>query len=317
MKKVYLIGMIVVIAIAIIVVVALYNYPKANNSHQGLENYSKIPHQTQGNISDMEIQEKLNSTKALLKAPVGGFHKNFIWLKPGDTQEIYYTFYTQNDGPGELNYEIYRVAKVYEKEEMAMPNGLNVSIEPSKYIAEPHKNYTSKITVNASSEIAYRDPGTGYTLHLQAHFEGENETIIDDWVRVLIAPYPIPGASGLYQPHGSLHVNSLTLEPGEVADTYFTFHTGGGGIGEITYKLYRITGKKNVVPIPEEEKLPMPNGLNISIEPSKFISRNFMNYTTIITVKTSPELPSNEYILCFEISSSGMLMHDFLTVNVI
>lgn len=309
--------MIVVLAMIIIAALALYNYPKANDSHQELENNSEIPHQTQENISHMKLQEELTSTKALLKVPVGGFHKNFIWLMPGETREIYYTFYTRNGGPGELNYEIYRVAKVYEKEEMAMPNGLNVSIEPSKYIAQPHKNYTSKITVNASPEIAYRDPGTEYTLHLLAHFEGENETIGDDWVRILIAPYPVPGASGLYQPHGSLHDNSITLEPGEVEDTYYTIHTRGGGIGEVTYKVYRITGKKNILPMPDEEKLPMPNGLNVSIEPSKFIARNFANYTSNITVKTSPELPIGEYILCIEVLSSGMLTHDFLTVNMV
>jgi hypothetical protein len=93
----------------------------------------------------------------LLTVPVGGIHKNLILIKPGETGETYYTLYTRNGGPGEVSYKTYSVANVHKKEEMTMPEGLNVSIEPSKFIAQSHKNYTSKITVKTSPELFPHD----------------------------------------------------------------------------------------------------------------------------------------------------------------
>ncbi|KAF5415629.1 hypothetical protein C5S35_15450 [Candidatus Methanophagaceae archaeon] len=104
-------------------------------------------------------------------------------------------------------------------------------------------------------------------------FKGEKETIGDDWLRVLVSPFTLPGASGLYLPRGYLHDNSITLKPGETKETYYSLHTGEGGPGEVSYNIYRITGNVNRLRMPEEEKLPMPEGLNISIEPNKFLAR--------------------------------------------
>jgi hypothetical protein len=207
---------------------------------------------------------------------------------------------------------------VHETEEIGMPDGLNVSIEPSKYIAQPHNNYTSKIIINTTPELTFRGAGTEYTLYLQANFEGESRTRGNDWIRVLVeGEETVPGASGFYQPHGTLHKDSITLESGEIGETYHIYHTGGVGIREISYNVYRITGKRNVLPMPDEEKLPMPTGLSVNIEPSKFIAKNFADYISHITVKTSPDLPSGEYILNIEILSNGRITEDVsLIVNV-
>ena len=199
-----------------------------------------------------------------------------------------------------------------------MPDGLNVSIAPSSFIGEPNKNYTSKITINTSPELIYRGAGTTYTLYLQADFEGENETEGSDWVRVLIeGKETVPDASGLCSSHGSLHGNSMTLEQGEEGNTYYTIHIGGDGVGKVSYQVYRIRNKINRLPMPEEEKLPMPEGLSVSIEPNNFIARNFEDYTSRITIKTGPELSRGEYILCIDVTASGMLTNDLLIVNVI
>ncbi|RJS75301.1 hypothetical protein CW714_00470 [Methanophagales archaeon] len=309
-KKRYLVGIVVIIVIGVGIMSALYFHQK------GTKFQEKSP--------QTELQEELASTKALLTVPVGCIHNNFIQLKPGEKKETYYTLYTRNGGPGEVTCKIYRVAHVYEKEKMTMPEGLNVSIEPSKFIAQPHKNYTSKITVKTSPELFPHEvnvsvggiAGREYTLYLRVIFEGENETIGDDWLRILVRPFTVPGASGLYLPHGYLHNNSITLKLGETKETYYTLHTGESGPEEVSYDIYRITGKVNMLPMPEEEKLPIPEGLTVSIEPNNFLARTHENYTSKITVKTSPELLPGEYVLCMEAHFGGRLTNDWLTVNV-
>jgi len=287
------------------------------------------------------VQQESVSTKTLLTVPIGGIHGNFMRLNPGETGETYYTLYTRNGGPGEVSYKIYRVAAVGEKEEMAMPEGLEVSIEPSKFMAQPHKNYTSKITVKTSPELlpnevnlsktGGRAPTRQYVFYLQVIFEGENETIGDDWLRVFVEPRRIVSrVSGtgeevlilisppvVYQPYGSFENSSITLKPGETKETYYTLHTGEGGPGEVSYEIYRITGRVNALPMPEEEKLPMPEGLKVSIEPSKFFVRTHQSYTSKIRIETNPELSPGKYVLCMDISGVGGLSNRWLTVNVV
>lgn len=199
---------------------------------------------------------------------------------------------------------------MYETEDIGMPDGLNVSIEPSRYIARPHNNYTSKFIINTTPELAFHGAGTEYTLYLQANFEGESRTRSNDWVRVLVeGEETVPGASGFYQPYVTLHNESITLEAGQIGETFCTYHTGGMGIREISYDVRRITDKSNALPIPTD--------LSVNIEPSKFIAKNFENYISHITVKTSPALPSGEYILNIEILSNGRTTEDVsFTVNV-
>jgi len=270
-----------------------------------------------------ELQEELALTQKLLTVPIGGIHKNFMQLKPGETGETYYTLYTRNGGPGEVSYKIYRVANVYKKEEITMPEGLNVSIEPSKFRAQSHEKYTSKITVKTSPEL-FPDVNAStagfareYTLCLRVIFEGENETIGDDWLRVIPSVVTVPGASGLDLPRGYLHNNSITLKPGETKETYYTLHTGEGGPGEVSYNIYRITGKVNAAPMPEEEKLPMPEGLYVSIAPNNFLARPHEKYTSKITIETSPELSPGKYVLYMEISGVGGHTDHWLTVSVV
>ena len=317
MKNNHLIWTALVLITIIVAAVALHS-PKSSTLDE--EAMSRLPEETPDQISTFhpELQEKFNSTLSLLNIPIGGFHQNFIRLKPGESREIYYTFYTRNAGPANVSYGIHRVKGVYETEQIAMPDGLNVSIVPSSFIGEANKNYTSKITINTNPELTYRGAGSTYTLYLQADFEGENETEGNDWVRVLIeGEETVPGASGLFSSHGSLHDNSMTLEQGKEGNAYYTIHIGGEGLSKVNYKVYRVKSQMSTQTISEDENLPLPEGLNVSIEPSNFIARNFEDYTSKIIVKTGMELAPGEYILCIEVATSGMLTNDLLTVNVI
>jgi hypothetical protein len=180
--------LVVIMGIVIVcagIMCTLYFYPRGiespEESPKTPEAQGGNPYQTQKDMSHIELEKELASTKSLLTVPVGGFHKNFIELKPGETKGTNYTLYTRNGGPGKVSYEIYRVAHVYEKEEMAMPEGLNVSIEPSGFMVQPHKNYTSKITVKTSPELL---PGE-YVLCIKGYY---NRILSDEWLTVNVEP---------------------------------------------------------------------------------------------------------------------------------
>ncbi|HIH97086.1 MAG TPA: hypothetical protein HA348_06385 [Thermoplasmata archaeon] len=263
-----------------------------------------------------EYQEELAPTKSLLTVPIGGIQRNYMYLKPGETKETNYTLYTREGGPGEVSYKIYRVAGKYKqdsppplpREEIPMPEGLNVSVEPSKFIAQPHKKYTSKITVKTSPELS----SDLYVLYMQVIFKGENETIGDDWMRVRVkaGPYPIGGESGFGVPRED-HNDSITLNPGEIKETNYTLYTREGGPGEVKYKVYRVTD------VYKKREIPMPEGMNVSIEPNHFLARTHEKYISKITVKTSSKLSPGEYVLCIHQDfKNGTIGDSWLAVNV-
>jgi hypothetical protein len=83
-------------------------------------------------------------------------HDDSVSLKAGETKSLDVTLETRKSGPGQVIYEISRV-----------PDGLDVSIEPSQFMAYPDEEYYSTITIKASSEFA---PGE-YRLNFGYNFE--------------------------------------------------------------------------------------------------------------------------------------------------
>ncbi len=79
-----------------------------------------------------------------------------ISIKAGETKSVDVTLETRKSGPGQVIYEISRV-----------PDGLDVSIEPSQFMAYPETVYHSTITIKASPELA---PGE-YRLLFGKNFE--------------------------------------------------------------------------------------------------------------------------------------------------
>lgn len=79
-----------------------------------------------------------------------------ISLKAGDTKSLDVTLETRKSGPGRIIYEISRV-----------PDGLDVIIEPSQFMANPDTEYHSTITIKASPEL---QPGE-YRFSFGKNFE--------------------------------------------------------------------------------------------------------------------------------------------------
>jgi hypothetical protein len=155
MKTKYLIGMILLVVMISSAVILVYY-------HSNIENYRH------------PSTENNNSREAPVIVP-GRSHFNesrFMWpdmveLSAGETKEVNITLETRKDGPGRVTYSFFRVKRVYSDEEIPMPDGLNVSIEPSTFMMYPNETYNTTVTINTSQDI----PRGEYTLSVHIFFE--------------------------------------------------------------------------------------------------------------------------------------------------
>ena len=111
---------------------------------------------------------------------------SFIWpemveMKAGETKEINLTLETRKNGPGKVVYSIYRVENESSKDEIPMPEGITVSVEPSIFLAHPNTTYESAIKIKTKSDI----PQGEYVLFIYIYFEGVQEG--GGWFRVNVS----------------------------------------------------------------------------------------------------------------------------------
>ena len=105
-------------------------------------------------------------------------------LKAGETKSLDVSLYTKKDfgpGPHEVSYKLFRVARGCGQDEIPMPEGLEVSIEPTKFMAYPNAQYHSTITIKTTPELS---PGE-YCFR----FEGEckdSPMWTGGWITVII-----------------------------------------------------------------------------------------------------------------------------------
>ena len=95
------------------------------------------------------------------------------------------------------------------------------------------------------------------------------------------APKPIPGKSHFSMAR-VLYDDSVSLKAGETKSLDVTLETRKSGPGRIIYEITRV-----------------PDGLDVSIEPSQFMAYPDMEYHSTITIKASPELQPGEYRFSF------------------
>ncbi len=84
--------------------------------------------------------------------------------------------------PGELSCDIYMVEAEYSEEEVPMPVGLEVSIEPSCFTVYPNTTYHITISITTTPELT---PGE-YFLRFEQNFESRFWS--GGWIRVTIEP---------------------------------------------------------------------------------------------------------------------------------
>ena len=94
-------------------------------------------------------------------------------------------------------------------------------------------------------------------------------------------PTPVPGKSHLSMAR-VLYDDSVSLKAGEAKSLDVTLETRKSGPGQVIYEISRV-----------------PDGLDVSIEPSQFMANPDTEYHSTITIKASPDLQPGEYRFSF------------------
>jgi hypothetical protein len=156
-----LIGLAVIILIA---AMALWFYEPAPGS---IEENSWVPPDITPGSSHLNTQKLV--------------HPSTVELKAGETVEENITLETRTSGPGMVHYSVSsRVKADYPKEEPPWPDGLNISIEPSDFMAYPNETYISILTVTTTPDLLQGE----YVFRLGFHFEGVAEG--GGWITVIV-----------------------------------------------------------------------------------------------------------------------------------
>ncbi len=90
-----------------------------------------------------------------------------VSIKAGETKSLDVTLESRKSGPGQVIYEISRV-----------PDGLDVSIEPSQFMAYPDTEYHSTINIKAVHELASGEYRFLFGKNFERVFSGAG------WIRV-------------------------------------------------------------------------------------------------------------------------------------
>lgn len=107
-----------------------------------------------------------------------------------------------------------------------------------------------------------------------------------------------PGRSGLENPSWWLEPSDVAMKAGETASVNIVLDTLKGS-GEFSYTICRV--KNAHVPyyqnigVSPQDRLPMPKGLEVSIEPSQFRASPYKTYHALVTIRTTRFLPMSTY----------------------
>jgi hypothetical protein len=98
---------------------------------------------------------------------------------------------------------------------------------------------------------------------------------------------------------------SIEIKAGDTGSVDVTLETHKDGPGKVIYTLFRVSSPNapyNEGGIPSGYRLPMPQGMVVSIEPSGFDASPNNIYQSLVTVRTTPELISGEYVLFLDLN---------------
>jgi hypothetical protein len=225
------------------------------------------------------------SLPSVYTAPIGGFEKDTaVTIDPNSTFEAEYTFYSKSWGPGEVKYSmnLSYLNKTYPVD------GNLLSIEPSRFFAEPNHIYKSRVFLN--------------TRYLPGDFfEPVNATLGG-------AMYP----AGL-RVDASLSDNSTNF--GSDFILLKSFHSGPFNFDRIIVEKCSITikrgemGKVNMTflgapdaGIREIKYILSQTPLNVTIHPPLFIAKHHLEFPSTIQITADPSLEAGRYPVSITIS---------------
>jgi hypothetical protein len=117
--------------------------------------------------------------------------------------------------------------------------------------------------------------------------------------------------------------SSVELKAGETKTMDVTLIAGTRSPGMVTYKIWRVKKAEGSCSAQSrwgvpKDWLPMPEGLNVDIEPNMFLAEEpNKTYISTITIKTSSILPQGEYVLALQMNTQLGKTCRWITVDVV
>ncbi|MFO8100999.1 MAG: hypothetical protein R6U37_02355 [Dehalococcoidia bacterium] len=127
----------------------------------------------------------------------------------------------------------------------------------------------------------------------------------------------VPGLGSGWQRYASklIYDHNVDIKAGETKSIDITLENGkprsGPGPADCTYTISLVSSEYS------EQTVPMPMGLDISVEPSKFTAYSNTNYHSTLTISTTPGLVGCKYYLLLKGSlEGGFTEQGWITVEV-
>jgi hypothetical protein len=223
----------------------------------------------------------------IFSAPIGGFvhPEKYTIQDPNTTFESDYVFYSR-DWSGEVKYSIFGKYK-----EQILNDSSILYVEPSKFSAKPNHVYTAKVYMNASTlpkeffipQPIWQDANrktisySPYILFLNVSMDGTDSLFSNDFI-LLQSFYNKPN---LPVDEIAITNGALSLKKGETKNFTITYSPDWyTSLYEISYSI---------------SKTP----LNVTVEPSRFITRHDLRYPVNVNITADPRIDTGQYPVSF------------------
>ncbi len=153
-----------------------YNFPGLDFRGVGIETF------------DRRLSDVLD-TASLALLDIHKTPDNALRFTAGFPQTLYLTLSTGKLGPGDVSYEVVRVDIKDGSTRIPMPSGMEVTIVPDQFRAEPGQEYRSVMTIRTSKEVQW---GT-YWLVVRCRY---GETDVTPW-QLMVNIDPAGGEVGV------------------------------------------------------------------------------------------------------------------------
>jgi hypothetical protein len=266
---------------------------------------------TSGCVTQQPTKNVPSSLPSIYTASIGGFEIGSAVLDPNTTFEAEYVFSSRNWGPGEVKYTVkasyvngtYINSSYWCCEYPLDIDQAQLHIEPSSFIAEPNHKYKSRVFLNTSSlpKDFFRPPNwvhggefSPVNLSISVNLQDNSTQSANDKMNL----------EQTRPTGGPFSWNTLTIENcsvmvkrGETSKINITFqHDSLAGLREISF-------------------ISSQTPLNVTINPSGFISKHFLEFPSVVTIAADPSLIPGIYLVSFMVNGLNDSLQTYCNDN--
>jgi hypothetical protein len=255
---------------------------------------------TSGCVTQSPPKNVTTSLLSIYTAPIGGFETTWGGvIEPDTVLQTNYIFYSRNWGPGKVKYTL---TGSYNDTQFVSDPQL-FYIEPSSLTAEPGQIYKSHVFLNTSHIPDYIAPDlsckgancpgcnslvcTMYPAHLNVNVSLEDNSSHFGDDNMFFYPGTLSGGPRYWNTL-SIDNCSIVVKRGETRTFNASFmEGGGGGIGKVSF-------------------IPSTTPLNVTITPSEYIEKHFLEFPSVVSITADPSLVQGYYPI--DITINGAIL---------